>query len=275
MRKYTFLILLPLLVFSQPPFSPLGMGFLEMGWRYSGWNPAALKAVAFDGPVFSFSYMSDMRALEFSDFKMGYQSIEGDLAGELAFERIGYSGQSEFSLSYTIAGENEDYYWGLNLDVYRGENLESTLTRYGLKVGVGITGGSGNLRIALSIKDVVIYSSDLSELATGEVGAAIGFVSEKFAIHAGMVTSNFQIYDIYTGIAMGMQPLFIGISFGYATDLRDRNYHFGSGLVWQGKGFFMAVGFDVSRNSIPFGNIPPLPYRFTVSFKLPIGGESE
>ncbi len=275
MRKCMFLILLPLLAFSQPPFSPLGMGFLEMGWRYSGWNPAALKAVAFDGPVFSFSYMSDLEALEFSDLKMGYQSVEGELAGELIFRRMGYSGKSVFSLDYTVAGENGDYFWGGSLGVYHEEDWESTLTRYGLRVGMGIIGNSGDLRVALAIKDVVIYSSDPAEFATGEVGMAMGLVSEKFALHAGVVTSSFKIYDIYAGVAMGMQPIFLGISFGYTTDLRDWNYHFGSGLLWQGKGFLLAAGFDISQSPIPFGDIPPLPYRFTISIKLPIGGESE
>ncbi len=273
MRKTLFLTMLSLLVFSQPISSPLGLNFLEMGWRYSDWNPAALNATVFNGPVFSFSYLTDMETLEFSNLEMGYQAVEGELAGELKFTRKAYQGKNRFSLVYTVAGVNGDYYWGGSAGIYYTSDWESTVTSYGIKIGFGFVGGMRDFKIAMALNDVILYSSNPAELATGKLGMSLGWVGENFALHFGAITSSFRVFDMYTGLAVGIAPAFAGVSFGYTTDLNRWTYHFGSGMMWQGEGIFLGVRFDVSQNPIPFGDVPPLPYRFSVFVKLPIGGE--
>ncbi len=267
---YLFLLIASILGFSQHIFSPLGMNMLEMGWRYFGWNPAALKAVGSSGFVLDFQYTTDSKSKETSLFRAGYQSVEGDLNGELTMERYVGFGVKEYALNYTISGENGNYFWGFEGTVYKDT---STLkgNDWGMRVGLGIIGSSGNIKGAVALKDVTILSNDLSKMATGQFGIALGWMNDSFAIHAGMVTTNFKLYEVYTGIAMGVTPAFFSLSFGYAGDFTKSTYHFGMGMAWQGSGALIAANFDFVPipMDFPVSEDFSMPYRFTVVFKLP------
>ncbi len=274
MKKVLYSVFLITLVsnvlFSQHIFSPLGMNLLEMGWRYFGWNPAALKAVGSDGFVMNFEYTSDFSSKESSLFRAGYQSVEEGLNGELTMERFSGFGIKEYSINYTVAGMNGNYFWGFQSKIYK--DVSNTKGNdWGMKVGLGIIGSSGNFKGAIALKDVTILSTDISKMATGQFGAAIGWMNDSFAIHAGAVTTNFKLYEIYTGIALGVTPVFFSLSFGYAGDFTRSTYHFGMGIAWQGKGALIATNFDFVPIPVNFtvSEDFSMPYRFTVAFKLP------
>ena len=274
MRRVSYfvymVVFLSSVLFSQHIFSPLGMNLLEMGWRYFGWNPAALKAVGADGFVLNFEYATDFNSKESSLFRVGYQSVENNLNGELTMERFSGFGIEEYTLNYTIAGMNKNYFWGFQSTIYKS-NSSLKGDDWGMRTSLGIMGSSGNLRGAIALKDVTILSTDLSKMATGQFGIAAGWMNEKFAIHLGAVTTNFKLYEAYTGIAFGIAPAYFGLSLGYVGDFARSTYHFGMGIAWQGKGALIAANFDFVPIPVNFSVSEEfsMPYRFTVAFKLP------
>ncbi len=279
MKKVSvILLILSSVVFSQHIFSPLGMNLLELGWRYFNWNPAALRAIGSDGFTLNFEYVTDSRGEDITLFRAGYQSVEPEngLNGELTVEKTSQASENEYSLNYTLAGMNGDYFWGFESSVY---NLtkSSTMSEWGLRIGVGIIGNRGNLKGAVTLKDITIVSSNISSIATGQIGAAIGWISDQYALHMGFIVTDFKLFEAYTGVALGVSPAFFSLSFGYATNFSKSTYHLGMGVAWQGKGALVAANFDFVPNPVDFSlknaRDLSLPYRFTIAFKLPQMGE--
>jgi hypothetical protein len=197
------LFLIPISLFAQHVFSPLGMNLLEMGWRYFQWNPANLKAIGSNGIVVDFHYATDYSE-ENMWFAFGYQESQKDLAGELLFERFMSPKYGEFGLTYTLAGKNENYLWGVSTTLYKGQS------DFALRLGGGVTGMKNELVFSLAMKDFTIINSSLSSVRPGEVGVAFGWLTENFGIHLGAITTAFKVFEVYSGVAGGISEHRLG-----------------------------------------------------------------
>jgi hypothetical protein len=272
MRKLV-LFLIPISLFAQHVFSPLGMNLLEMGWRYFQWNPANLKAIGSDGIVVDFHYATDYSS-ETIWFAFGYQEAQKDLAGELLLERLISPEDGEYGLTYSLAGKSGNYFWGVSTTLYKKQG------DFGLRLGGGVTGENNGMMFSLAMKDFTVLNSSMSSVKPGEVGAAFGWLTENFGIHLGAITTMFKVFEVYSGVAGGISPVFFGVSFGYATDMKSSSYHATFGVAWQGNGILLAGNFDYVVNPYDFevGSFKGLenfPYRFSVVFKLPFTGEGK
>ena len=266
MKKVIF-FLFPVVLTAQHVFSPLGMGVLELGWKYTGWNPAALRLLSSDGFVFDFVYQTNGQDEEITNVWTGYQQALKDLSGELLIGMFKYGGLEEYSLKYSLAGSNPEYLWGAGFEVFSRDGGG------GLRFSVGVIGEKGKIKYAISLKDFTVYSTNLSDLARGQAGIAIGYITPTAAFYAGAISTDFKYNELYAGISLGVKILYMSSTFGVLPD--TLSYHFGMGFaILDTGGFFIAGNFDYVPNP-PGADVDDprrfstLPYRFTVTFKIP------
>ena len=266
MKKLIF-FLFPAVLIAQHVFSPLGMGVLELGWKYTGWNPAALRLLNSDGFVFDFIYQTDSQNEEITNVWVGYQQALEDLSGELLIGMFKYGDMKEYGVKYSLAGSNPEYLWGTSFEVFTRDGGG------GLRFSIGVIGEKGNLKYAISLKDFTVYSTDLSDLARGQGGIAVGYITPTAAFYAGAISTDFKYNEIYAGISLGVNILYMSTTFGFSPD--TFSYHFGMGFaILDTGGFFIAGNFDYVPKppDIPSDDkrrFSTLPYRFTVTFKIP------
>ena len=267
MRKIV-VFLFPVFLLAQHVFSPLGMGVLELGWKYFGWNPASLRFLSSDGFIFDFLYETDAQNEELTGIWAGYQQPLENLSGELLIGMFKYGKLEEYSLKYSVAGSNPEYFWGTGFEIFtKGGD-------FGMRFNMGVIGQKGNIKYALSLRDFTVFTSDLSDLARGQGGIAVGYITPTAAFYAGMVSTDFKYNEFYGGISLGLNIFYMSTTVGFMPD--TLSYHFGMGFaVLDNEGFFIATNFDYvpappNVHSDDIRRFSTLPYRFVLTFKIPV-----
>ncbi len=250
MRRISLIVLFfsSILSFSIT-MTPLGLGILETGWKFSYENPAEIFYIK--NRMLGFTISGDFENYEF-DFQYFEPSEDNKLGGLLSFGRTTFTTVEFYRLSYIIASGDRNFSWGVGVKVTTDANFD----KKGVLIDFGVDGASKYFRYGLSAKDVCVYATDGSLYQIGKLSAAAGliFTFGKNGFYFGMEggTHIFKTAFGYFTIALDLNVIAFGGKFGYLYNSASGQgtFEFGTGGILNLDRLKIALSYSLSLEDI-------------------------